>query len=65
MFLQKIVSKVSVTNEIYQHLGQPKFMLCPTQYCAARAVPDVKTSEYLNTIGSKLLTEIDVMWTGE
>jgi protein O-GlcNAcase / histone acetyltransferase len=56
---------VSVTNEIYQHLGQPKFMLCPTQYCAARAVPDVKTSEYLNTIGSKLLTEIDVMWTGE
>ncbi|XP_059468397.1 protein O-GlcNAcase isoform X2 [Neocloeon triangulifer] len=57
-------AQVSVTNEIFQHLGQPKFMLCPTQYCAARAVPDVKASEYLNTIGSKLLPEIDVMWTG-
>ncbi|CAB3372754.1 Hypothetical predicted protein [Cloeon dipterum] len=57
-------AQVSVTNEIFQHLGQPKFMLCPTQYCAARAVPDVKTSEYLNTIGSKLVPEIDVMWTG-
>jgi protein O-GlcNAcase/histone acetyltransferase len=27
-------------------------------------VPDVAKSEYLNTIGSKLLSGIDIMWTG-
>lgn len=39
-------------------------MVCPTEYCAARAVPNVSSSEYLNTLGSKLLPEIDIMWTG-
>jgi len=58
-------AQVSVTNEIYGHLNQPKgFLFCPTQYCASRAVPDVKNSEYLNTIGSKLAPGIDIMWTG-
>ncbi|KAK0083408.1 hypothetical protein PV325_008833 [Microctonus aethiopoides] len=57
-------AQVSVTNDIFQHLGQPKFLLCPTQYCATRAVPNVATSEYLNTLGSKLAQEIDIMWTG-
>ncbi|KAB0795141.1 hypothetical protein PPYR_11980 [Photinus pyralis] len=57
-------AQVSVTNEIYQHLGQPKFLLCPTQYCESRAMPNVTNSEYLNTLGSKLAQEIDVMWTG-
>lgn len=58
-------AQVSVTNEIYEHLNQPKgFLFCPTQYCASRAVPDVKNSEYLNTIGSKLAFGIDIMWTG-
>ncbi|XP_022912633.2 protein O-GlcNAcase isoform X1 [Onthophagus taurus] len=57
-------AQVSVTNEIYQHLGQPKFFVCPTQYCATRAVPNVTNSEYLNTLGSKLAQEIDIMWTG-
>lgn len=28
------------------------------------SVPDVRNSEYLNTIGSKLAPGIDVMWTG-
>jgi hypothetical protein len=27
--------QVSVSNEVFQHLGQPRFMLYPTQYCAA------------------------------
>ena len=58
-------AQVSVTNEIYQHLGQPKFLFCPTQYCTARAVPTIATSEYLKTIGSKLAPDIDVMWTGD
>ncbi|XP_072388676.1 protein O-GlcNAcase isoform X2 [Diabrotica undecimpunctata] len=58
-------AQVSVTNECYQHLGQPKFLLCPTQYCSTRAVPNVTNSEYLNTLGSKLAQEIDIMWTGQ
>ncbi|XP_011309622.1 protein O-GlcNAcase isoform X2 [Fopius arisanus] len=57
-------AQVSVTNDIFHHLGQPKFLLCPTQYCATRAMPNVSTSEYLNTLGSKLAQEIDIMWTG-
>ncbi|XP_061380043.1 protein O-GlcNAcase isoform X2 [Danaus plexippus] len=57
-------AQVSVTNEIHQHLGSPKFLLCPTQYCSTRAVPTVHTSEYLNTLGTKLSQEIDIMWTG-
>ncbi|XP_053984265.1 protein O-GlcNAcase isoform X2 [Hylaeus volcanicus] len=57
-------AQVSVTNDIFQHLGQPKFLLCPTQYCSTRAMPNVASSEYLNTLGSKLAQEIDIMWTG-
>ena len=34
------------------------------EYCASRAVPTVSNSEYLNTIGVKLLPDIDIMWTG-
>lgn len=58
-------AQVTVTNDIFQHLGQPKFLFCPTQYCTARAVPSVRNSEYLNTIGSKLAPEIKIMWTGD
>lgn len=57
-------AQVSIANEVYAHLDQPKFMFCPTQYCSTRAVPSVQTSEYLNTLGSKLAPEIDIMWTG-
>ncbi|ELT89944.1 hypothetical protein CAPTEDRAFT_192740 [Capitella teleta] len=58
-------AQVSVTNEVYQHLKEPaKFFFCPTEYCATRAIPDVATSGYLNTIGSRLLPGIDIMWTG-
>ncbi|XP_072026542.1 protein O-GlcNAcase-like isoform X2 [Amphiura filiformis] len=57
-------AQVSITNEVFQHLGQPKFLFCPTEYCATRAVPNVKSSEYLTTIGKKLLPDIDFMWTG-
>ena len=40
-------AQVSVTNEIYQHLGQPKFLFCPTQYCTTRAVPTVSQSIFI------------------
>jgi len=58
-------AQVSVTNEIYQHLGQPKFLFCPTQYCTTRAIPTIASSEYLKTIGSKLAPDINIMWTGD
>lgn len=57
-------AQVSVTNEVYQSLGQPKFIFCPTEYCASRAIPNVHNSDYLNILGSKLLPAIDIMWTG-
>lgn len=57
-------AQVTVTNEIYTHLGQPKFMFCPTQYCSTRAIPTVLASEYLTTLGSKLAPAVDIMWTG-
>jgi protein O-GlcNAcase / histone acetyltransferase len=54
-----------VTNEVYQHLRQPSpFFFCPTEYCASRAVPTVNQSKYLDTVGSKLLPDIEIMWTG-
>ncbi|XP_005181562.1 protein O-GlcNAcase [Musca domestica] len=58
-------AQVSVTNEIFTHLGNPRFLFCPTQYCSSRAVPTVHDSEYLNTLGSKLNHDIDIMWTGD
>jgi len=65
IFLSFANAQVSVTNEVFQHLRQPEtFLFCPTEYCATRAVPNVAASEYLTTIGSKLLQGIDIMWTG-
>ncbi|ODN00482.1 Protein O-GlcNAcase [Orchesella cincta] len=64
MFKSFAHAQVSVTNEVYQHVNAQAFLFCPTQYCATRAVPNVRTSEYLKTIGSKLDPTIDIMWTG-
>ncbi|XP_042909994.1 protein O-GlcNAcase isoform X1 [Parasteatoda tepidariorum] len=57
-------AQVAVANEIFEYLSHPKFIFCPTEYCAARAIPNVQNSEYLNTIGQKLHIDIDIMWTG-
>lgn len=57
-------AQVSVTNEAFQHINVNCFLFCPTQYCATRAVPNVRSSEYLKTIGAKLDLRIDIMWTG-
>ncbi|XP_048486541.1 protein O-GlcNAcase isoform X2 [Plutella xylostella] len=57
-------AQVSITNETHQHLGRPRFLLCPTQYCSTRAVPTVSSSEYLTTLGTKLDRAVDIMWTG-
>lgn len=64
VFKTYATAQVSITNLIYQHLGEPKFLFCPTEYCESRAVPNVPESEYLNTIGKELKPDIDIMWSG-
>jgi protein O-GlcNAcase/histone acetyltransferase len=58
-------AQVSVTNEVFEALNEPTFLFCPTEYCTSRSVPNVQNSEYLNTIGMKLMPGIDIMWTGD
>lgn len=58
-------AQVSVTNEIYQSLGQPPvFLFCPTEYCGSLCSPSVLKSPYLQTVGEDLLPNISVIWTG-
>ncbi|KAI5606852.1 protein O-GlcNAcase [Silurus asotus] len=58
-------AQVSITNEIYQYLGEPEtFLFCPTEYCGMFCYPNVAQSPYLRTVGEKLLPGIDVLWTG-
>ncbi|XP_029906070.1 protein O-GlcNAcase [Myripristis murdjan] len=58
-------AQVAITNDVYQHLGEPEtFLFCPTDYCAAFCTPNVSQSSYLNTVGEKLLPGVDVLWTG-
>lgn len=54
----------NVANMIYEILDRPRFLFCPTEYCASRSIPSVKNSEYLHTVGRVLHEQIDVMWTG-
>lgn len=69
MFQSFAHAQVSLSNDIYSHLSRVQsnclnFLFCPTQYCASRAIPTVSESEYLNTLGQKLLPQIDILWTG-
>ncbi|XP_041838960.1 protein O-GlcNAcase [Melanotaenia boesemani] len=58
-------AQVAVTNEVYKHLQEPEiFLFCPTDYCAAFCSPSVPQSSYLHTVGEKLLSGIDILWTG-
>ncbi|XP_077427900.1 protein O-GlcNAcase isoform X1 [Vanacampus margaritifer] len=58
-------AQVAITNEVFQHLGEPNtFLFCPTDYCAAFCTPNVSQSSYLHTVGDELLPGIDVLWTG-
>ncbi|KAL7990672.1 hypothetical protein Chor_014102 [Crotalus horridus] len=58
-------AQISITNEIYQYLGEPEtFLFCPTEYCGTFCYPNVAQSPYLRTVGEKLLPAIDVLWTG-
>ncbi|XP_058154525.1 protein O-GlcNAcase isoform X3 [Dasypus novemcinctus] len=58
-------AQISITNEIYQYLGEPEtFLFCPTEYCGTFCYPNVSQSPYLRTVGEKLLPGIEVLWTG-
>ncbi|XP_062852093.1 protein O-GlcNAcase [Trichomycterus rosablanca] len=58
-------AQVSITNEIFQYLGEPEtFLFCPTEYCGTFCYPSVSQSPYLLTVGEKLLPGIDILWTG-
>nr|XP_019939226.1 PREDICTED: protein O-GlcNAcase-like isoform X1 [Paralichthys olivaceus] len=58
-------AQVAVTNEVYQHLGEPDtFLFCPTDYCATFCTPNVSQSSYLRIVGEKLLPGVDILWTG-
>ncbi|XP_075933061.1 protein O-GlcNAcase [Anarhichas minor] len=58
-------AQVSITNEIYQYLGEPEtFLFCPTEYCGTFCFPNAAQSPYLHTVGEKLLPSIEVLWTG-
>uniref|UniRef100_A0A4W4GG85 Protein O-GlcNAcase n=1 Tax=Electrophorus electricus TaxID=8005 RepID=A0A4W4GG85_ELEEL len=58
-------AQVSITNEIFQYLGEPEtFLFCPTEYCGTFCYPSVAQSPYLRTIGEKLLPGIEILWTG-
>ncbi|XP_042560635.1 protein O-GlcNAcase [Clupea harengus] len=58
-------AQVSITNEIFQYLGEPEtFLFCPTEYCGTFCFPNPAQSPYLRTVGEKLLPAIEVLWTG-
>ncbi|KAJ0055853.1 hypothetical protein NL108_013803, partial [Boleophthalmus pectinirostris] len=58
-------AQVSVTNQMYQALGEPPvFLFCPTEYCGSLCSPSVSKSPYLQTVGEELLPSISVIWTG-
>ncbi|XP_010868594.1 protein O-GlcNAcase [Esox lucius] len=58
-------AQVSITNEIFQYLGEPEtFLFCPTEYCGTFCYPSVAQSPYLHTVGEKLLPGVEVLWTG-
>uniref|UniRef100_A0AAY4E1M5 Protein O-GlcNAcase n=1 Tax=Denticeps clupeoides TaxID=299321 RepID=A0AAY4E1M5_9TELE len=58
-------AQVSITNEVFQYLGEPEtFLFCPTEYCGTFCYPNVSQSPYLCTVGEKLLPGIDILWTG-
>jgi len=54
----------TISNRLYNLLDKPKFLFCPIEYCSSRAVPNVKESEYLTTLGKQLDGNILVFWTG-
>lgn len=57
-----------VTNTLFRWARErhptARFLFCPTPYCSRMVERGVGGKGYLETIGSELLREIDVFWTG-
>ncbi|KAI6214663.1 hypothetical protein M3Y94_00295100 [Aphelenchoides besseyi] len=59
-----VAAQLSVANTVFSYIESEMFFFCPTEYCSSRAVPDLSSSDYLNTLGQNLLPDIHIMWTG-
>lgn len=59
-----VAAQITITNQVYVFMNADMFLFCPTEYCSTRAIPDVKSSSYLNTLGRDLAEGIEIMWTG-
>lgn len=59
-----VMAQLTVSNAVFEYLKCPQFYFCPTEYCESRANPSLEESDYLNTLGKKLLNNIYILWTG-
>ncbi|MFH4978548.1 hypothetical protein AB6A40_005257 [Gnathostoma spinigerum] len=59
-----VMAQLTVANTVYEYLKCPQFYFCPTEYCESRASPSLEESDYLSTLGKKLLKNIHILWTG-
>jgi len=61
-------AQASVTNSIFEWLrdqhSEIRLLFCPTPYCDRMDRWDLGGDDYLDTIGDRLITEIDIFWTG-
>uniref|UniRef100_A0A287CV58 GH84 domain-containing protein n=1 Tax=Ictidomys tridecemlineatus TaxID=43179 RepID=A0A287CV58_ICTTR len=56
-------AQVSITNEIYQYLGEPEtFLFCPTEYCGTFCYPNVSQSPYLRTVANYVAIHTLATW---
>jgi protein O-GlcNAcase/histone acetyltransferase len=51
-------------SALKKNLNSASLIFCPTVYCARKAVPSVKDSAYLRTLGASLDPQIGFFWTG-
>ncbi|VDK71927.1 unnamed protein product [Litomosoides sigmodontis] len=59
-----VMAQLTVANSLYEFLKCPHFFFCPTEYCESRANPSLEESDYLLTLGKKLVADIHILWTG-
>ncbi len=64
--VQKQIEFLNYLNrEVVKAKGDVKgLIMCPTEYCISFAGGEWTSSTYLNSLGSGLDSDIDIMWTG-
>uniref|UniRef100_A0A915PL24 protein O-GlcNAcase n=1 Tax=Setaria digitata TaxID=48799 RepID=A0A915PL24_9BILA len=63
-FSSIVMAQLTVANSLYEFLKCPHFFFCPTEYCESRTNPSLEESDYLLTLGKKLVADIHILWTG-